>query len=383
MNLPKVTDLDVSGKRVLVRADLDVPLGREKEADKEKGDHWVVASDDRLQLIVPTLEWLLARRAKVVVCGHLGRPGRMEDGAVVIDQAARERLSLRPVGERLRQLLSVSEYSFGELTSGESLGEVVGRLPGGGMLLLENLRLDPGEYFGEVKEEEKRRLAEDLAKVADLYVNESFAESHREVASIVEAPHQFKSKSKKAADRVCGVGLRFAREVEVLSEVLAAPKRPLVVVVGGAKIESKLPVISKMETFADRVLVGGKLCSEVAAQALTFSDKVWVASLAKEARDIDGPSAERFGQEIGRAGTVVWSGPMGMFETEGNEEGTFRVASAIASSSALKIAGGGDTELAIHRFGLAEKFDWISVGGGAMLEFLAKGTLPGIEAIIR
>lgn len=367
ISLPKVEDVNVAGTRVLVRADLDVPI---TENSSSLRGEWVVADDNRLKLILPTIELLIKRKAEVILCGHLGRPGKIEDGEWKLSDEEKKNFSLFPVGQRLKELLGESiSYSF------SSDGDV-GLVGDGALVLLENLRFDPGENLDAI-EADRQKLAAKLAGLADIYVNESFAESHPEVASTVRVPRLMREQGKQVA-----VGLRFAREIEMLSKVLENPKRPLVVVIGGAKLESKLPVISKMEKFADRVLVGGKLPSEIAAEKLSFSDKVVVASIAESGRDIDGVSTSKFEGEVNSGGTIVWGGPMGVFEEEDNAVGTRRVAAAIAGSGAYKVAGGGDTEEAIRRLGLTEKFDWISIGGGAMLEFLATGTLPGIEALV-
>lgn len=369
INLPKIEDLEVTGKRVLVRGDLDVPL-KEQWAENAEGWEQKIADDNRLKSIMPTIQWLLERKARVILCGHLGRPGKIENGEWKLSEDEREKFSLFPVGQMLKERLGDGVlYAF----SRDGNIEVV---EDGGLILLENLRFDPGESL-EAAETDRQKLAARLVGMVDIYINESFAESHPEVASTVGVPKLMRDKGKPVA-----VGLRFTREVEILEEILEGPKRPLVVVVGGAKLESKLPVISKMEKFADKVLVGGRLPSEIAAEELTFSDKVIVASLAGSGRDIDQKSILRFEGEIMAAGTVVWGGPMGVFEEEGNSDGTRRVAEAITGSGAYKVAGGGDTEEAIRKFGLVEKFGWISIGGGAMLEFLATGTLPAIEALL-
>lgn len=366
ISLPKIEDLNVAGKRVLLRADLDVPITESSLSSSSR--EWVVADDNRLRLILPTIELLIKRGARVILCGHLGRPGKVEDGGWKLSSGEKAKFSLLPVGQRLRELLGDGvPYSF---SNDGRIGAVEGSL-----VLLENLRFDPGEGL-EATPEQKEVQAEKLVSLGDVYANEAFSEGHS-TASVVDLPKLMRSRGKPVA-----VGLRFAKEVEMLSKILENPKRPLVVVVGGAKLESKLPVISKMEKFADRVLVGGKLPSEIAAEELRFSDKVMIASLAESGRDIDEESILKFESEIMSAGTVVWGGPMGVFEEEENETGTKDIAEAIAKAGAYKVAGGGDTEEAIRKFGLVEKFDWISIGGGAMLEFLATGTLPAIVALL-
>ena len=402
MDLPKVTDLNVGGKRVLVRADLDVPL-RMMAASSLSGrteDSWEVADDRRLRLVAPTVQYLIDNGARVVVGGHLGRPhldgmgfgsrgkpglaevrvgGAGAVGGVGRGSEAEEgvRLSLRPVGRRLADLVErLVVYNFTEQLGRKDVAMAVDCLPPGGLLVLENLRFEVGET-AEAGSRKWVDLAEALAGAADLFVNEAFAESHREAASITGAVKIIEKREGGGG----AFGMRFCDEVRVLSEVLERPRRPLVAVLGGAKIETKLPAISAMERWADAVLVGGRLPSEIAARGLKFSKKVRVGSLGAGGKDVDRETVGMFKDVLMKAGMVIWNGPMGMFEVEGGEEGTREVAKAIAGSHARKIAGGGDTEAALVKFGLTKKFDWISIGGGAMLEFLAKGTLPGIEAI--
>lgn len=339
MTLPKITDYQFQGKKVLVRADLDLPLTNGQITD-----------DSRLKALLPTLEYLLSQKAKVILIGHLGRPG----GKVV------EEFSLEPVAERIKELLnypSVINYqleNFAAFKIGEDLS------------LLENLRFYPGE------EKNDQGFAGKLAELGDFYLNEAFAASHREHASIVGVPGFLPH----------AIGFSFAQEVENLSKVLKNPLRPIVFIVGGAKPETKLSLTMEFAQKADWVLVGGLLpvSKEFAAHCLKFKN-ILGANLKKDV-DIDEDSINRFLGAIRMAGTIVWNGPMGKFE-EGpkGEKGTKVVARAIANSKAFKVVGGGDTISALNKLGLLSKMDFVSLGGGAMLEFLAKGTLPGIKAL--
>jgi len=324
MELPKLEDLKVSGKKVLVRADLDV------------GDS--VEDLERLKNLVPTLEYLVGKAERIIVIGHRGRP----QGKVV------ENLSLRPVSRRLEQFL---KKKWGE--------ERVKRLS---LYLMENLRFNPGE------EANNEDYAKQLAKEGEVYVNEAFAASHRKHASIVALPRLLPH----------AAGLHFMEEVENLSRVFEKPERPILVIIGGAK-KDKLALIEDLKKLADKILVGGRLPEEIPE---ANDEKLIVATLLPDKEEITIHSMERFEEEIKKAKTIVLSGPMGKFEEKGHRQGTERVFRAVADASAFKVAGGGETQKAVLMFGLEKKFDWRSVAGGAMLEFLAKRTLPGIEALL-
>ncbi len=322
MELPKLADIELSGKRVLVRADLDFD-----PTDTE---------NLRLKILIPTLDYIKEKGGSIILIGHRGRPGGKVE----------ESLSLRPFQEIFKKWDAE---------------------------VLENLRFDPRE------ETNDEGFAKELAAKGDIFVNEAFGASHRQHASIVALPLQFKSKSKNSV----AVGLHFVKEVENLSKVLGDPRRPLVMIVSGYK-DDKLTYIEDFKKFADKILIGGRLPDYIHdVSAWRKDEKVVVANFIPDKEDITIHSIELFDKEIARAGTIVLSGPLGKFEEEGHRQGTQSVFKAVVDSSAFKVAGGGDTVSAINLFGLADKFDWVSVGGGAMLEFLAKGTLPGIEALLR
>ena len=231
------------------------------------------------------------------------------------------------------------------------------------------LRKNPGEKENNID------FARQLAIGWNIYINESFATSHRQHASIVTLPKVIKDNG----GEVC-LGIRFQKEIENLSRVISNPQRPVIMAISGIK-EDKLSYIEPFCKFADKLLIGGKL-PDLLHQEVNENEKIIVADLIADREDITIHSIEKFEQEISRAGTVVVSGPVGKFEDEGHRQGTERIfRSVVANKNAFKLAGGGDTERAIQALNVTDGFDWISVGGGAMLDFLANGTLPGIEAL--
>lgn len=318
MDIPKVSDLDVGGKKVLLRLDLDT-----------KPD----PNDLRIKASIETLNYLKDKGAEIIILAHKGRP----DGKVD------ESLSLKPF-----------QPIFDKW----------------GANVEENLRFDSGE------ESNDPEFARKLATLGDVYVNEAFASSHREHASIVALPKLLPH----------AAGFRFIKEVENLSKVFDDPKRPLVFVISGIK-KDKLEYIKGFESLADKILVGGRLPEFLGDKSLesvrTQNGKVIIGNLVMDKEDITINTIEVFEDEVNKAGMIVVSGPLGKYENEGHMQGTERVLKAVTQGPAIKIAGGGDTEEAISGLGLTDKFDWISVGGGAMLEFLSKKTLPGIEALIK
>lgn len=323
MVLPKLSE-EVSGKKVLLRLDLDV--GRDTS---------------RVESAKETLVLLAENSAQTIVIGHKGRPWGKEVSE----------LSLEPLAKVIGGLVG-QEVTFSPKNPG---GEKI--------TLLENLRFDKRE------EENDENFAKELASLADFYVNEAFAVSHRPHASIVGIPKFLPH----------AAGFRFVREVENLSKVTENPKRPFIVLISGIK-EDKVEMAKALAGKADKVLVGGKLPKYFGD--INLPEKLMLADLTFDGFDITLNSAGRFKAEIAKAGTIVLAGVLGKYEDEGYRQGTQEVFKAVAESDAFKVAGGGDTEAALSILGLTSKFDWISVGGGAMLEFLLKGTLPGIEALL-
>jgi phosphoglycerate kinase len=334
-----VRNADVAGKRVLVRVDFNVPL--------EEGR---VADDTRIRAALPTLELLLERgAAEVVLCSHLGRP-KGEDPAY----------SMEPVRARLAELL-----------------------PDERVRLLENTRFHPGETKNDPA------FARELAAHGDLYVNDAFGSAHRAHASTVGVARLLPAYA----------GLLLERELEELGSLLEAPERPFAAVLGGAKVEDKIGVLESLGERADVVLVGGKMAEEVdrGAEYELPRDVVAAAEFAEDAEsrvvawdavpdgwlglDIGPETRAAYAEEIGRARTVFWNGPMGVFEWPRFAAGTRAVAEAVAAADAHTVVGGGDSVRAIEELGLADRMDWVSTGGGASLELLEGKELPGVAVI--
>lgn len=340
MKLPVLSDAKVKGKKVLLRLDTDVPI--------ENGR---VIDDFRLKTAPPTIKFLLEKNAEqIIILGKLGRPKGQD-----------KRFSLRPVAKYLSGLI-------GEEIPLVEVGEV-GEIREKKLIMLENLRFEKGE------EENSSEFAKKLSSLGEFYVNESFADSHRKHASIVALPQQFKSKNKVA-------GLRFVQEVENLSKILDNPKRPVVFIIGGAKAD-KIEYIERLLNHGDWVLVGGLLPRMVSSYCRD-DNKVCVvaAHLMPGGFDIDEASSINFAAIAANAGTIVWDGPLGMCEDKRYRHGTEVVARAVArNDDAFKVIGGGHTVPCLKSIGILGKMNWVSTGGGAMLEFLATGTLPGIEAL--
>ncbi len=383
-------ELDVEGHRVLVRVDFNVPL---KDG--------AVADDTRIRAALPTLVELRERGAALILVSHLGRPKDREP-----------ELSLAPVAVRLSELLGV-EVKLAPGVVGDEVTAAAHALAPGDVLLLENVRYEPGET------QNAPTLAAGLAALADVYVNDAFGAAHRAHAS-----------TEGVARRVtqAGAGRLLEREVTTLTAILQAPARPLVAVVGGAKVTDKIAVIDRFLEIADAILIGGAMCFpffkaqghevgdslceadglEPARRALAAtaasgcrlelpSDLVLGDRFAADAqrRDADGVdvpagwmgldigprTAERYAAEIAAAGTVFWNGPMGAFELEPFAAGTRAVAEAVAAAPGTTVVGGGDSAAALQQFGLADQVTHLSTGGGASLELLEGKRLPGVEAL--
>jgi phosphoglycerate kinase len=385
-----VRDAEVDGKRVLVRADLNVPLERGKVTD-----------DTRIRASLPTIELLRERGASVLLVSHLGRP-----------KGPDPTLSMTPVGKRLGELLGVS-VKLAPAVVGEEVSAMAAELSPGEVLLLENSRFEPGET------ENDPELAEALADLADLYVNDAFGSAHRAHATTEGVAHLLPGYA----------GLLLEREVVELTAVRDDPGRPLVIVLGGAKVTDKLGVIDRFLGFAEEILVGGAMCfsffkaegrdvgnslveeegvesaKRVLAEAegsdsilelpedLVLGRELEPGTETRELNGVDVPegwmgldvgsnTAANFGKRIARAGTVFWNGPMGAFEVEPFDLGTRAVAEAVAAAPGHTVVGGGDSVAALQRFGRADSIDWISTGGGASLELMEGRELPGVEALL-
>ncbi len=387
-----VADLDVAGKRVFLRADFNVPLADGRVADPT-----------RIEATLPTLRLLLERgAAPVVVASHLGRPKGAPD----------PRYSLRPVAEALAALLG-RPVTFAPDCIGEATEQLVRAAGAGGVVLLENLRFHPGE------ERNDPAFAAALARLADVYVDDAFGAAHRAHASIVGVA---------AALRERAAGLLLAREVEVLSRLLAAPAQPFVAVLGGAKASDKIGVIENLIGRVQTFLIGGAMAytflraqGHSVGRSRVEEDKVGVAreTLARAARtgvrvplpsdhvvadrpeagaataivateafpadrigvDIGHATARRFRDEITAAATVLWNGPMGIFEIDAFAAGTMAIAAALAACRGTTVVGGGDSVAALRRAGAERAVTHVSTGGGASLEFLEGRELPGLRAL--
>ncbi|MGI6367795.1 MAG: phosphoglycerate kinase [Anaerolineae bacterium] len=383
-----VQDVDVRGKRVLVRCDFNVPLDKNQQ----------ITDDLRIRAALPTLQYLLEHGAAVILCSHLGRP----KGKVV------EEMRLTPVAARLQELLGVPVCKT-DTVVGDDVTAAVAAMQPGDVVLLENTRFEAGD------EKNDPELSRKLASLADLFVNDAFGAAHRAHASTAGV-----------ADYIPAVsGLLMGREVQVLGDALSAPVRPLVVILGGAKISDKIGVIENLLNKADRILIGGGMAntffaakgydlgdSLVEPDAIATAadlmaragdrlmlpvDAVLADAFSAEANtrvalptevgagwrilDIGPRTVEVFSEVIAQAGTVIWNGPMGVFEMAPFAKGTFAIARALAASKAMSIVGGGDSGAAVQESGVADQIDHISTGGGASLEFLEGLELPGVAAL--
>lgn len=323
----------IADKKVLVRIDMDVPIG---EVRDEQGHlHKAVLEDFRLQAALPTLYLCMQYAAQVIVIGHIGRPGGKEDPD----------LSVGPIVEWLDNQFPDFDY------------------PEERLQVLENLRFEPGE------DEADPHYARELAKLGDFFVNEAFA-AHHPAASTTLLPTLLPH----------AAGFHFDHEVRMLTHLRENPERPFVAIIGGAKIEDKLPVVEVMAKVADTVLVGGKLPQEIKQKNIQLPPNVLVAEMNQSGQDLAPHTIAQFSQALTGAKQIVWSGPMGHFEA-GFNEGNKTLAKIITSSGAESVVGGGDTITALSQIGMLDLFSFASTGGGAMLEFLVKGTLPTIEAL--
>jgi len=326
-----VENADIAGKKVIVRADFDVPVENSQVKDKT-----------RIEKSVPTLKFLREKGAKLFIISHLGRP-----------EGKDEKFSLKLVQPILEGLLG-EKIAFQETLDEKVDGEIV---------LLENLRYWPEE------EANDESFAKKLSSFGEVYVNECFSVAHRHHASVSSLPRLLPSY----------FGLELAKEVEELEKIFKAPQSPLVAIIGGAKIETKLPAITNLSKIADKVLVGGRLMFEIDKNNLP--QNVVVASDNIDTKDIGPISLQKFQEEIAKAKMIVWNGPLGMFEDEKYKQGTLKVAQMVGDSDAYSIVGGGDTISALDELNLLSKMDFVSVGGGAMLEFLSGKKLPALEAL--
>ena len=392
-NKKTILDVDVAGRKILLRCDFNVPQ------DKETG---AITSDKRIVAALPTIRYLLEKKAAVIACSHLGKP----------KGEWKAKLSLAPVAQRLSELLG-QEVIFARDIVGEDAKAKAAALQGGQIMLLENLRFDPRE------EKNDPSFAKELASMAELYVSDAFGTVHRAHASTAGVAAYLPAVS----------GLLVAKELEVMGGALNDPKRPFVAVLGGAKVSDKIGVINNLLDKADTIIIGGgmaytfakaqggsigkSLCEDdkldyalemiekakkngvklllptdtVAADSFSNDAKRMVVSTmnipdALMGMDIGPKTIEAFSAAVKGAGTVVWNGPMGVFEFENFAAGTRAMAQALADSGAITIVGGGDSAAAVEQMGFADKITHISTGGGASLEFLEGLELPGVACLL-
>jgi phosphoglycerate kinase len=395
--LRSLDDLDVDDKRVLVRVDLNVPLTRDAD-----GARACVADDTRIRAALPTLDELRGRGARLVLVSHLGRPVDRDPD-----------LSLRPVADRLAQLIG-APVTLAPAVVGAPIKELTERLKPGEILMLENVRYEPGETKNDPE------LASQLADLADAYVNDAFGTAHRAHASTEGVAHLLP----------CAAGRLMQREVGVLSAIVQDPQRPLVAILGGAKVSDKIGVIERFLALAETVCIGGAMafpflavqghpvgasrcadadreparralaaaaasrCRLLLPEDLRISDSDQASATSRALDGVDVPdgfsgldigprTAARYADEIAAAATVFWNGPMGRFELEPFAAGTRIIADAVARASATTVVGGGETVAAMRSFGLADQVTHLSTGGGATLELLEGRELPGVQALRR
>ncbi len=338
--MKNLLDFNIKKKNVLLRCDFNCPI------DKDGN----VGEDFRIKKSIPTIEYLIKNNAKVILMSHLDDPG----GRVV------DKLRLTPIQDKLFEYLDLSISKAPDCV-GKNIEKMVSEIQLGEIFLLENLRFHRGE------EENDTKFAQQLARLGEVFVNDAFGVCHRKHASIVGITKYLPS---------CA-GFLLDEEVNTLDRVLKNPKRPLVGIFGGVKIETKLPVIKKFLNVADYVLVGGKIANEI-----NFNHrKLFKATTIESGFDINNKSIEEFKKIIKKAGTIVWNGPLGYFEKKNFEKGTREITLTIGDSAAFKVVGGGETLFAVSKYNIENKIDFLSTGGGAMLKFLAGEKLPGIEAL--
>ncbi|MCF7887115.1 MAG: phosphoglycerate kinase [Candidatus Omnitrophica bacterium] len=391
MNKKSVKDLDLQGKKVLMRVDFNVPLDSSQN----------ITDDSRIQAALKTINYIRESGAKLILMSHLGRPKGQKN----------QELSLKPVAERLSQLINQPVRMVDDCI-GQKVKEEVNGLKNGEVILLQNLRFYPQEKAND------QDFAKELASLADIYVNDAFGTAHRAHASTEGVTHFLDSVA----------GFLIDKEIQYFQKVLTEPKKPFVFILGGAKVSDKIPVIENMIDKADSIIIGGAMAYtflkvkgieigsslleedmfDVIKKILTKAKERGVELLlpidhlvtddikksqnvkTTEEADIEpgwigvdiGPKTQKeFSQKIKEANTIVWNGPMGIFENDLFSQGTKSIAEAITESQAVSVIGGGDTAAAVKKFELSDKMSHISTGGGASLELLEGKELPGISAL--
>ncbi|HEY4484693.1 MAG TPA: phosphoglycerate kinase [Nitrospiria bacterium] len=394
MNMKKITieDIPIKKKKVIIRVDFNVPLD----------EHLNITDDTRIRSSLPTINYAIDEGAKVILCSHLGRP----------DGKADSRLSLAPLVKRLQRLLG-KEVQFAPDCIGPPVEKMVARMKPGDVLLLENLRFHAGE------QNDDEAFAKALARLADVYINDAFGTAHRSHASVTGITRFIPQ---------CGAGFLMRREINYLEGAMANPARPFVAILGGAKVSGKLGVVENLGRKVDKVIIGGGMAYtfykamgyEVGSSLVEDGMLQTALDIRTHARgrgvkfylpvdcvvaqsrapgvenmivpmqeipkdwmalDIGPASVKLFTEALANAKTILWNGPMGVFEMDAYSRGTFAVAHAVANSYALTIVGGADTALAVHRAGESENMSFISTGGGAALQLLEEKELPGLAVL--
>ncbi len=389
--MQELQNLSLQGKRVLIRADLNVPLN----------DTLEITDDNRIKQFLPTLQTVLAQGGRAILMSHLGEPSGPDP-----------KFSLRPVARRLSELLN-TDVILAPDCIGPEVTKLASELRDGQVLLLENLRFQPGEKKNDPE------FAAQLAKLADVFVSDAFATAHRAHASMVGVPTLVREKA---------AGLLMQKEITYYHQALENPKKPLCVVIGGAKVSSKLNALVNLAAKADKLIIGGAMANTfLAAQGLQMGRSLYEPDLAGKALELLGTLARRdckvylpvdvvvapslsskglgravpvqeipadtmaldigpatsllYREALHTAETIVWNGPMGAYENEEFAKGTHDMCESVANAHGLTVVGGGDTDAAIHHMQLAHKFSFISTAGGAFLALLEGKGLPGIKAL--
>ncbi len=402
MSKRTIRDLDVKGKKVIVRVDFNVP---------HKGD--VITDDNRIVAALPTIKYLLENGAKVILLSHLGKVDHKDPEKCAADKAKND---MAPVAKKLQEYLPDAKVTFVNATRGEELEKAVNELTEGNVLLMQNTRYEKGESKNDPE------LAKYWASLADIFVSDAFGSVHRAHASTVGIAQHLPS----------AVGFLIEKELKFLGDAVENPVRPFVAILGGAKVADKLKVINNLLEKCDTLIIGGGMaytflkskglevgkslvdleqvdyCAEMIAKAEKLGKKLLLPvdtvvadnfpdpidaeietsvvdvnniPADKEGLDIGPKTAELFAEEVRNANTVVWNGPMGVFENPTLAKGTNAVAKALAECKGTTIIGGGDSAAAIKQLGYADKVSHVSTGGGASLEFLEGNGLPGVDAI--
>ncbi|PKL72390.1 phosphoglycerate kinase [Candidatus Kuenenbacteria bacterium HGW-Kuenenbacteria-1] len=398
-----IKDVNLKNKKVILRVAFDVPL-------KKNGNEWIVADDSRIKISIPTINYLLKQNCKIILLSYLGRP----NGKVMED------LRLKPVAKKLKEILKTEKIIYLKDCIGKEVEKKTKKMESNEIILLENTRFHPEEEKNDLK------FAKKLAHLGNIFINDAFAQSHRNYASTVGITKFLPS----------AMGLNFEKEIKILTKIKTSSKKPLVIVIGGVKIDSKIDVIKNFLKQADQILIGGviglvflkelgykvgklptsflkgqkkDLIKKMLAELLPFvGEKIIlpvdgvikkINGIKKQLKEIDiaflnsnglsqisildigHQTIELFSQYIRKAKTVIWNGPMGLFENKKFNQGTKKIAQAIANSKNYSVIGGGDTEEAISNFKLNKKISHVCVAGGAMLEFLANKKLPALEVL--